>query len=135
MIAHSIPRGGYFGRVTDPVREQGLEVQRAPQRSEVFDALFLAISGAAHRERGKPRGQVRAQARADISIPGGADPLPGRDAGGWISSPSRQPLIRRMRHCPRRDLRVIRFPDPRPTAPGPCFGVCGRGVFGGVHHG
>lgn len=117
MTPISIPRVGYLGRATVPVRKQGLEVQRAAQRSVGF-ALFLATSGGPAES---------AQAQADNSIPGGADPLPCRDAGGCTSSRGRQSLIRRMRHCPRRDLRVIRFPDPRPTAPGPC----GRGVFGG----
>ena len=118
MMSLSIPRVGYFGRATVPVRQQGLEVQRAAQRSVVF-ALFLAISGGPAES---------AQAQADLSIPGGLDPLPCRDADGWTFSPSRQRLIRRMRHCPRRDLRVIRFPDPRPTGRGrrlPAFLVQG----------
>ena len=64
-----------------------------------------------------------------FSIPGAVVPLSCRDAGGCTSSRGCQPFIRRGRHCLRRDLRAIRFPDPRPTAPGQ--GLFRRHVVGG----
>lgn len=122
MIPLASRASGKPGWETVPGLKPALEVRRATLRCLVSYTPFLGNSG------GPAESAV---ARADISIPGRLDPLSCRDAGGCTSSRSCQQLIRRMRHCPRRNLRVIRFPDPRPTAPGPFLGVCGRGVFGG----
>ena len=108
MIPLASRASGKPGWETVPGLKPALEVRRATLRCLVSYTPFLGNSGGLAES---------AQAQADISIPGRLDPLSCRDAGGCTSSRSCQPLIRRMRHCPRRKLRAIRFPDPRPTAP------------------